>query len=281
VARGIAVSERGKLWIENQEPHSRKGATIGWVRRYQAADGQLYAVLLSAYFFVTMLPVLLVAGSYVYRNPTALADRVEHRLGLHGTTADLFSTVMVGAGEHKVSAVLIAVLDLFLFGLGFGRVLQLAHARSWGLDLRKSAIADQARYAEVLAAMVVAVFLFVLETKALKGDPSWIGYLLDIVWVALLLSFFVWTPRVLLHKRIAARDLLPGAIFTVLGLIGVRLISSLLLTHWLNWYSTTYGAFGIVIALFFWIILDATILILAAALSPALAHRRDLLEARA
>jgi membrane protein len=277
----MAVSERGKLWIENQEPHSRKGATIGWVRRYQAADGQLYAVLLSAYVFVTMLPVLLVAGSYVYSDPTALADRVEHRLGLHGTTADLFSTVMVGAGEHKVSAVLIAVLDLFLFGLGFGRVLQLAHARSWGLDLRKSAIADQARYAEVLAAMVVAVFLFVLETKALKGDPSWIGYVFDIVWVALLLGFFVWAPRVLLHKRVAARDLLPGAIFTVLGLIGVRLISSLLLTHWLNWYSTTYGAFGIVIALFFWIIVDATILILAAALSPAVAHRRDLLEARA
>ena len=40
------------------------------------------------------------------------------------------------------------------------------------------------------------------------------------------------------------------------------------LAHWLNWYSTTYGAFGIVIALFFWIILEATIIVLAAALSP-------------
>ena len=38
------------------------------------------------------------------------------------------------------------------------------------------------------------------------------------------------------------------------------------LAHWLNWYSTTYGAF--VIALFFWIILEATIIVLAAALSP-------------
>jgi hypothetical protein len=80
VARGLAVSERGRLWIENQEPASRKGATNGWVSRYQAADGQLYAVLLSAYFFVTMLPVLLVAGSYLYSDPHALADRVEHRL---------------------------------------------------------------------------------------------------------------------------------------------------------------------------------------------------------
>jgi hypothetical protein len=31
---------------------------------------------------------------------------------------------------------------------------------------------------------------------------------------------------------------------------------------------------------FFWIIVEGTVLILAAALSPALAHRRDLLAAR-
>ncbi len=64
----------------------------------------------------------------------------------------------------------------------------------------------------------------------------------------------------------------------MVGLVGLRLISVLLLTHWLNWYSTTYGAFGIVIALFFWIILVGTVMILAAALSPALAHRRNLLR---
>ena len=73
---------------------------------------------------------------------------------------------------------------------------------------------------------------------------------------------------------------MPGAVFTLLCLVGLRLISALLLTHWLNWYSTTYGAFGIVIALFFWIILFGTVLVLAAALSPAFAHRRDLLEAK-
>lgn len=274
--KGTAVAERGRLWIENQEPASRKGATIGWVRPYQAADGQLYAVLLSAYFFVTMLPVLLVAASYVYDDPSALADRVERRLNLHGATADLFSTVMVGAGEHKVSAVLIAVIDLFFFGIGFGRVLQLVHARSWGLDLRKSVIADQARYAEVLGAMVLAVFVFVLQTKVLRGDPAWIGWVLDIGWLALLLGFFVF--RASCSTIVSPRDLLPGAVFTLLGLVALRLISALLLAHRLNWYSTTYGAFGIVIALFFGIILEATVIILAAALSPALAHRRDLLR---
>jgi membrane protein len=279
--RGTAVYEHGRLWIENQEPDSRKGATIGWVRRYQAADGQLYAVLLSAYIFLTLIPVLLVTASYVYRDPTALADRIERRLGLRGQTAALFSTVMVGVGEHKVSAVAIAIIDLFFFGLGFARVFQLVQARSWGIDLRKRVIADQANYASVLAALVFGVVLFVVQTKALRGEPSWIGWVLDVGWLALLVAFFVWAPRLLLHHRVAARDLVPGAVFTVLGLVGLRLVSSLLFTHWLNWYSTTYGAFGIIIALFFWIILEGTLLVLAAALSPALAHRRDLRAGRA
>ena len=278
-AKGAAVAERGRLWIENQPPDSRKGATIGWVRRYQASNGQLFAVLLSAYLLLTLIPVFLVTASYAYKDPTALSDRIEHRLRLKGTTAQLFSSVMVGTGEHKFSAVLIAIVDLFFFGLGFPRVLQIVHARSWGIDLGKSVLADQARYVEVLLALVIGAALLIGETKALRGEPSWIGWALDLVWLAALLAFFVWAPRILLHHRVTTRNLVPGAVFTVLGFVILRLISVLLLTHWLNWYSTTYGAFGIIIAIFFWIILIGTVLVLAAALSPALAERRDLLEA--
>ena len=129
---------------------------------------------------------------------------------------------MVGAGEHKLSGVAIAIVDLFFFGLGFARVLQLAHARSWAIDLRKSAIADQARYAEVLGVMVLGAILFVFQGKELRGQPSWIGWVLDLGWIALLLAFFVWAPRLLLHHRVPARDLFPGAVFTVLGLVGLR-----------------------------------------------------------
>ena len=91
--------------------------------------------------------------------------------------------------------------------------------------------------------------------QGLRGEPSWIGWVLDLVWLALLFAFFVWAPRICSIAASPTRDLVPGAVFTVLGLVILRLISVLLLTHWLNWYSTTYGAFGIIIAIFFWIIL--------------------------
>ena len=278
--RGTAAYDRGRLWIENQDPASHTGAAIGWIRRYQAADGQLYAVLLSAYFFLTVIPLLLLYSSYAYKDPSALATRLEHRLNLGASTSKLLSAVLVGTSDHKLSALLLAVVNLFFFGLGFGRVLQLVHARSWGFDLRKRVVVDQARYFAVLGAIAVLLLLYVIQTKALGGAPSWVGWVLDVGWLAVLVGFFVWMPRLLLDGRVAARDILPGAVFTVLAFVVMRLISGILLKHWLEWYSKTYGSLGIVMAIFFWIIIFSTIMVLAAALSPALAHRRDLRLAR-
>jgi len=65
------LADHGLQWVEGQDPASRKGATIGWFRRYQSANGQLYAVLLTAYIFITLLPVARVAAGL----SPALAER--------------------------------------------------------------------------------------------------------------------------------------------------------------------------------------------------------------
>jgi membrane protein len=279
-ARGNAVYGHGKEWVEGQDPASRKGATMGWFRRYRAANGQLYAVLLTAYVFITVLPATLVIATYVDNDPAGLADRVVHRLNLHGSTAALFRDVLTGAGQNQLGATLLAVANVVIFGLGIGRVLQLAHSRSWGIDLSANWLTDQMRYVAALLVLLGLLALYVLQTRVLRGQPSWIEWALLPLWAVAVLGYFVWMPRELLHRRVSLRDVLPGAIFTTLALVGMRAISSLVFAHWLAWYSKYYGGLGIVMALFFWLMIASTILIVAAALSPALAERRDLLEAR-
>jgi membrane protein len=278
--RGTAVYERGKDWVDAQDPATRKGATIGWYRRFRESDGGLSGVLLTAYLFVTAFPAAVVMMSYVYSDATVAGDRLVKRLDLTGEPARLVHTVVAGTSGHQLGATLIAVANVFIFGLGFGRVLQLVHTRAWKIDLGKPQFFDQARYLLTLLVPTGFLLLYVVQTHALHGQPSWIGWLLLPVWVVALVWYFVWMPRMLLHKRVSARDVLPGAVFTVLGLAALRLISALLFRNWLVWYSKYYGSLGVVMAIFFWIALPASVLVLAGAFSPALAHRRDLRAAQ-
>ena len=122
-----------------------------------------------------------------------------------------------------------------------------------------NAVLDQSRYLAVLISLIAMSFLYMLQIRELQHQPAWIGWLLAGCWLVLLAGFFVWAAHLLLHRRVAARDRLPGALFTVLGLIGLRVASSFVLANWLTSYSTSYGALGIVMAIFFWIIIGGTI----------------------
>jgi membrane protein len=250
---------------------------LGWVRRYREADGQLYAVLLTAYVFVTVLPVAIVVEAYLFRNPTALADHMIQRYGLTGSSAAVLRDALTGTSESKFVSTLFAIANVIVFGLG--RVLQLAHARSWGIEARKGPVTDPMRYTSTLLVLLGLLIAYLLQVKLLEGRPGWISTVLVPVWLAAVLVYFVWMPRTLLHRRVSVRDVLPGALLTVALLAGMRVLSSFLLVRWLRSYSKYFGTFGVVMAFFFWLMIAATILIVAAALSPAVAERRSLRKA--
>jgi membrane protein len=275
-ARGLSAADRGRNWLENQEPASRQGVVISWYRRYAASDGQLYAMILTAYVFVTLLPVAIVMESYLYSDSAALSAHLVKRLSLTGSPATFLTQVISGSASNKLGTAVIAIANVMLVGLGFGRVLQLAHARSWGLDAKRGVVTDQLRYAASLFVLLALLLGFLAQTKLLEGDPSWIAWALTPLWIAGIVGYLVWLPRLLLHNRVSVRDVLPGALLATAGLVGMRIISSFLLVRWLVWYSKYYGGFGIVMALFFWLLIAMTILVIAAALSPAVAERRNL-----
>ena len=244
-------------------------------RRYRAVDGPLQSALLSLYILIAVLPALLVMEEYLDAHPNALAEQLSRHYGLSTETAALLRSVLVEGHAHELGSALLAVAGALFFGLGFGRVLQLVHARAWRVVL-PTRQTDYALYAFVLVALYGLLLLLLVQLTELKGSPSWVEKTLALGWVGLLVVFFVWAPWRLTHKLITRRDLLPAAILTAAGLVVLMLASSYVMQFWVDLYARDYGGLGVILAIYFWLALCSAVIVWAASLSPALAVRRDL-----
>jgi len=276
-ARGrvAAVSDSARAWAERQDPGSPSGVAISAWRRYRAVDGPLQSALLSLYVLVAIVPALLVMEEYLDAHPAALANHLVHHYGLNASTASLIRDVLTHDRTHELGSALFAVAGALIFGLNFGRVLQLVHARAWQITLptRQS---DQALYAAVLLGVYGLILLLLVQLTELRGSPSWVGMTLALGWAGLLVIFFVWGPWLLTHKLVTRRDLLPGAVVTAVGVVALMIVSSYVMEFWVNLYARDYGGLGVVLAIYFWIAFSSAIIVLAASLSPSLAERRNL-----
>jgi membrane protein len=274
-ARMAAVSRRGREWAERQDPGSPSGVAISAWRHYRAVDGPLQSALLSLYVLVAVLPALLVMEEYLDPHPDSLANSLVHHYRLNAPTASLIHGVLDEGKAHELGSALLAIAGALVFGLGFGRVLQLVHARSWQLAL-PTRQTDQALYAGVLVGVYGLILLLLVQLTELKGSPRWVGAILALGWVGLLALFFIWAPWLLTHKLIKRRDLLPGAVLTALGVVVLMLASSYVMQFWVDLYARDYGGFGVVLAIYFWIAFSSALIVGTASLSPALAERRNL-----
>jgi membrane protein len=267
------VKTRGREWAERQDPGSRRGVAIGAWRRYEAVDGPLQSALLALYVLVAVVPALLVMDEYLEAHPAALAEHIAHHYGLSATTGSLVRGVLVDDRQHELGSALLAIAGALFFGLGFGRVLQLVHSRAWQIPT-PSRQGDQGRYALVLLGLYGLILLLMVQLARLAGGPTWVRFAVTPGWVVVLTLYFGWAARVLTHKLIGWRDLLPGALLTAAGLVLLMWISRFVMEPWLNFYARDYGGFGVVMAIFFWIVFSSAVIVVAASLGPALADRR-------
>ncbi len=273
------LSRRGREWAERQDPGSPSGVAISAWSHYRAVDGPLQSALLSLYVLIAVLPALLVMEEYLDARPDSLANSLVRHYHLNAPTATMIHGVLSGGRAHELGSALLAIAGALFFGLGFGRVLQLVHARAWELTLATRQ-RDQGLYAAVLLTLYGLILLLLVQLNQLKHTSSWVVAALAVGWVALLVLFFVWAPWLLTRKRITRRDLLPGAVLTALGLVVLMIVSSHVMQFWVDLYARDYGGFGVILAIYFWILLSSGVIVWAASLSPSLAARRDLRRGR-
>jgi membrane protein len=273
-ARARAAAARGQAWVESRDPASKSGVAIGAWKRYRLVEGPLQSALLSLYILVAVLPALLVMEEYLDPHPNSLANSLVHHYRLNASASQLIHNVLGQGRSHELGSALIAIASALVFGIGFGHVLQLVHARAWQLDLR-TGVSDQLGYGAVLAGLYGLLLLLLLQLNEFHPRSTVVKALLGIGWAGVLTLFFVVVPWLLTHKQVAPRDLLPSAVLTALGLVALMVVSRFVMPFWIDLYARDYGGLGVVLAIYFWIAFSSAIIVWAASLSPALADRRE------
>ena len=265
-------------WADDRDPRSASGVAIGAWRRYRAVEGPLQSALLSLYILVAVVPALLVMEEYLDPHPNSLANSLVHHYQLNASTSELIHNVLAQGRSHELGSAVIAIVSALVFGIGFGHVLQLVYARAWQLDLR-TGVADQVGYGAVLAGLYGLLLLLLLQLNEFHTRSPIVKALLGLGWAGFLTLFFVVAPWLLMHKQIAPRDLVPGAVLTALGLIAFMVVSRYVMQFWVDLYARDYGGLGVVLAIYFWIAFSSAAIVWAASLSPPLSERRTLKHA--
>jgi len=277
-ARVRGVSERAQAWVDQRDPGSRSGTAIDAWRRYRDVDGPLQSALLSLYVVVAIVPAVLVTEEYFDSNPAALADHLVHHYHLNAAASTLVHSVLASTREHELGSGLFAIVGALIFGVGFGRVLQVVHSRAWRVRI-DAGIPDQLLFGGILVVLYEMIVLLLFQLNDLKGLPRWVDIPLALGWIVVLVLFFAYAPWLLLHKQVSVRDLMPGAVLTAAGLVVLMVISNFVMGSWVDLYARDYGGLGVVLAMYFWLAFSSATIVMAASISPALAARREARDA--
>ncbi|MEY9964760.1 membrane protein [Streptacidiphilus sp. MAP12-16] len=233
----------------------RRAWRRSWVYRFggRARDVELMhrALGFAALGLVTLVPLLIVvAAAYPVRGE-GFAGWLVDGLGVTGTPAttvrNLFSAPQRVLGTTSVFSVVAGVV----FGISFSSCIQTGYERIWDLPPgRWHAVWRQLTW---LAALTACLFVDVHSGSLLQH--GWAeGTFRGLLTYATGTVLFWWGQHLLLAGRVSWRQLFPGAFFTALGLVGLRVVSSLVLAPLLASDALTYGAIGTVLLVQSWMI---------------------------
>ncbi len=259
-------------WLRGRADRSVVRLGLLWFRRYLEASRNSGAAA-SAYFTLSAIPAALVVVAFfnlAANNANAFAARLITHLKLHGTTANLVHDLFGTTSNNLLAATITVVISFLVWGLAVGQLYQDLYARIWRIHVGTAA--DQALFAVWFLVTSALVGLM----TAVAADLHSAGWIVLIpAWIAGSTIFWLWTPRFLLHRKIALRSLLPGALLASFVLGGTIATSPLWIGPTVNQDASAFGSFGAVVALFAYVLICITISMVCAVFSPVWVEWRD------
>jgi membrane protein len=259
-------------WLSQRADTSLGRLTLIWFRRYFEASRNSGAAA-SVYLTLSVLPTALVLIALLNKgkgDDNALADHLIAHLRLDGQAASLVHDLFGTTANNLLAASLTVVIGFLIWGLSIGVLYQDVYARAWRITVGSPA--DQALFTIWFFVVSGLLALMTLSASSLR-TAGWLALLP--AWIAGSLLFWLWTPRFLLHRKVSIRSLMPGALLATFVIGGTVGTSPLWIGPTLSQNAKAFGSFGVILALFAYILIVATISMVCAVFSPVWAEWRQ------
>ncbi len=259
-----------------QRRHAWAAFPVAVVCKYLDDQGGVLAALITYYGFLSIFPGMLLLvttlGYVLAGNPGAqqqIVDSAVAKVPVIGTQLEQNMSSLQGSAV----AVAIGVLGLLYGVLGIGQAAQLAFNRVWAVPRNERPGPLRSRLRSFTFVLLVGAGLVV--TTVLTGVGSATGNLDShagalvraVVLAASIVAnvvLFAIAFRLLTAREVSVRDLLPGAVLAAFGWQVLQTLGTTYVSRVVAHNTDIYGVFGIVLGLFAWIYLAATVMVVAA-----------------
>ncbi len=240
-----AAADRSSWFGRLRHAVSRSPLGRGW-RRFSDLELWSRSLGFAALGLLTLVPLLIIVASGDPDHGRGFAQWLGEGLGVSTTAREQVEQVFARPGQAVRTTTAFGIAALAVFGLGFGAAVQTGYEKVWDLPPARW----WARWRHVVWLGVLTGYLFVSATTTLRREPLAGGAVVSLSAVA----FLWWSQRLLLGGRVRWRVLLPGAVATVVGLLGLRIFSRFVFSPVLATNAVTYGPVGTVLVIQSWLV---------------------------
>lgn len=200
--------------------------------------------------FLTLVPLLVVVAAAAPGSGSGFGRWLGQALGVAESSRARVEMVFGAADLALERTTAFGLAALAVFGLTFGSAVQTGYEKVW--DVPTARWHTMWRHV-IWLAMLVCYLALLVVIPAPSNHPlgTLLGTVGDLSGTCL---FFVLSQRLLLGGRVRWRALVPGAVATSVGLLGLRVFSQLVFSPLIASNAVTYGPFGTLLVVQSWLV---------------------------
>jgi membrane protein len=227
------------------------------------------ALAMASKCFVALIPLSILSTALI--SGRSFGDQLVARFGLSGSGASAAHALFAAPDQVQAGVGLLGVVILVGSMLSLTRALARVYLEAWRLPPPK-------RYVPV-DGLIWLLGLFVLLGASVLLHARWdathltsAGTLITTLGTGL---FFLWTPFILLSRRVPPRRLVPTAVLSGLAALALAVGSAIIMPGLVTRDTDRYGLVGFTFSLVSWLFCLSLIIVGAAAMGALIDRRRE------